>query len=208
MTGQLTCLPKEFFMPDVWSVAQALLGKIIVVSLPEGEVAIRITETEAYGGISDRACHAYGGRRTNRTAPMYEEGGTLYIYKCYGIHHMLNIVTGEVNNPCAVLIRAGEPLWGIELMSRRRQQSNPLRLTVGPGALTAALGIPLHWSGQSALSHPHFFLYDDGFQVGKIACGRRIGVEYAGPDAEKPWRYWIDSSKFVSHISKKNITFV
>ncbi|MDW8417067.1 MAG: DNA-3-methyladenine glycosylase [Bacteroidia bacterium] len=201
-------LEKDFFMPDVWRVAQTLLGKIIVVVFPEGETAVRITETEAYGGVSDRACHAYGGRCTQRTAPMYEEGGTLYIYKCYGIHHMLNIVTGAAGNPCAVLIRAGEPLWGIELMKSRRKQEDLRKLTVGPGALTAALGIPIHWSGQSAINHPHFFLYDDGFKVTEIACGTRIGVEYAGADASHLWRYWISDSSFVSYSKRKIITFV
>ncbi|MCS6790820.1 MAG: DNA-3-methyladenine glycosylase, partial [Bacteroidia bacterium] len=157
-----------------------------------------ITETEAYGGVTDRACHAYGGRRTPRNAPMYERGGTLYLYKCYGIHHMLNIVTGEEGDPCAVLVRAGEPLWGIPLMMKRRNA--PLsRLTVGPGSLTKALAIPLTWSGHSALNHPFLRLEEDSFVPQRICCGARIGVEYAGEDALHPWRYWIEGSPFVSH---------
>lgn len=204
---QLRRLERKFFLRDVWTVAQALLGKVIVVRLPEGEAAVRITETEAYAGVEDKACHAYGGRCTKRTAPMFSEGGTLYVYKCYGIHNMLNIVTGLAGDPCAVLIRAGEPLWGIELMRRRRQAAPLKRLTVGPGALTAALGIPLEWSGNSLLTHPHFFLYEDGYLPSQILQGRRIGVEYAGEDAHRPWRYWIAGTPFVSRVSEKNSNF-
>ncbi|MCX8111663.1 MAG: DNA-3-methyladenine glycosylase [Bacteroidia bacterium] len=202
-----TPLFQSLFLRDVWTVAKALLGKIIVTRLPEGETAVRITETEAYAGELDRACHAYGGRRTKRTEPMFKQGGTLYIYKCYGIHHMLNFVTGREGEPCAVLIRSGEPLWGIDLMSRRRRGAPIHRLTVGPGSLCAALGIPLEWSGQHALTHPNLFLYEDGYIPPSVAQGKRIGVEYAGPDAHQPWRYWIEPSTFVSHNSRKSITF-
>jgi DNA-3-methyladenine glycosylase len=200
-------LPMSFYHRSVWEVARDLLGKVLVTRLPEGSVAVRLTEVEAYGGISDRACHAYGGRYTARTAPMYEEGGTLYIYRCYGIHAMLNLVTGPQGDPCAVLIRAGEPLWGIELMKERRQTSALFHLTVGPGRLTQALGIPLEWSGQKLSSHPHIALYDDGYTVIACAQGPRIGVEYAGSDALHPWRYWIEGSPFVSHLKPKNLTF-
>lgn len=200
-------LPKEFFLQDVWTVAQSLLGKVLVVLSPDGEAAVRITETEAYGGISDKACHAYGGRRTKRTEPMFAEGGTLYVYKCYGLHNMLNIVTGPAGDPCAVLIRAGEPLWGLDLMRKRRKHAPLHRLTVGPGALSAALNIPLEWSGRSILNNPQIFLYDDGYVPSLIAQGTRIGVEYAGEDAYHPWRYWIADTPFVSHIRKKVCTF-
>lgn len=202
-------LPPSFFAGDVWSVAQALLGKVLIRRDPLGEVAIRITETEAYAGVEDRACHAYGGRRTPRVAPMYAAGGTLYIYLNYGLHNLLNIVTGPVGEPCAVLIRAGEPLWGHEIMARRRGRSpQDPRLTVGPGNLTKALAIPLTWSGQSLISHPYLRLLDDGYQVLAIDTGPRIGVAYAGPDAHHPWRYWIANSAWVSHLSKKLPNFV
>ncbi|MCS7298037.1 MAG: DNA-3-methyladenine glycosylase [Bacteroidia bacterium] len=203
MKGELQPISQDFFLRDVWNVARDLLGKVLIVRSQEGETAVRLTETEAYGGINDRACHAYAGRYTRRTAPMFQAGGTLYIYKCYGIHHMLNLVTGLPGDPCAVLLRAGEPLWGIELMRKRRGGAAPHRLTVGPGALTAALGIPLEWSGQSIIGHPYLSLYDDGYQPRQIAEGERIGVDYAGPDALHPWRYWIADSPYISHPARK-----
>lgn len=207
MASHREILHGDFFLRDVWTVAQSLLGKVLVVRSPAGEAAVRITETEAYAGISDRACHAYGGRCTKRTAPMFAEGGTLYVYKCYGIHNMLNIVTGPAGDPCAVLIRAGEPLWGHNLMQERRKNAPLHRLTVGPGALTAALAIPLEWSGRKIVNNPQIFLYDDGYVPSGIAQGTRIGVEYAGEDAYHPWRYWIVDTPFVSHVRRKTITF-
>ncbi|MCS7162038.1 MAG: DNA-3-methyladenine glycosylase [Bacteroidia bacterium] len=194
-------IPPEFFLQDVWTVSRALLGKILIVSSAEGEAAVRLTEVEAYAGVSDRACHAYGGRYTARTAPMFQVGGTLYIYKCYGLHHLLNLVTGPAGDPCAVLIRAGEPLWGIPLMQARRKVKDLHRLTVGPGNFTQALGIPLSWSGQSLFDHPYLKLVDEGYVPSEIASGPRIGVAYAGPDAHHPWRYWIKGSPFVSRPS-------
>lgn len=190
-------------MGEVWAVAQALLGKILVTYHPEGETAIRITEVEAYAGISDRACHAYNGRRTRRNDPMYQEGGTLYIYLNYGLHHLLNIVTGPAGDPCAVLIRSGEPLWGQSLMAERRHLSpaDP-RLTTGPGNLTKALAIPLTWSGQSLLSHPQIQLLYDDYKPSRISRGPRIGIAYAGPDALHPWRFWIEDNPFVSHVRR------
>lgn len=197
----------EFFVQDVWSVAQGLLGKILVSQHPEGLVAVRLTEVEAYGGMTDRACHAYGGRCTHRTRPMYAVGGTLYIYLCYGMHTMLNFVTGAEGEPCAVLIRSGEPLWGIDLMQRRRGHTDLHRLTVGPGRLSQALSISLEWTGTSLVHHPHLSLWEDGNAPPTISTGPRIGVDYAGPDASLPWRYWVGTSSFVSHMSKKNPTF-
>ena len=200
-------VPQGFYLREVWTVAKELLGKLLVSHLPEGTVAVRLTEVEAYGGVTDRACHAYGGRCTDRTRPMYKIGGTLYIYLCYGMHPMLNIVPGPEGDPCAVLIRAGEPLWGIELMQRRRGHTDLHKLTVGPGRLSQALGISLEWTGSSLLHHPHLSLWEDGNAPPAISTGPRIGVDYAGPDALLPWRYWVGTSSFVSHISKKNPTF-
>lgn len=194
----------EFFLGDVWTVAQGLLGKILVTRHAEGETAVRITEVEAYAGVTDRACHAYNGRRTRRNAPMYQVGGTLYIYLNYGLHRLLNIVTGPEGDPCAVLIRSGEPLWGQSLMAERRKlpPTDP-RLTTGPGNLTQALAIPLSWSGQHLLAHPYIQILDDGYTPPLLLQGPRIGIDYAGPDALHPWRYWIGNNPFVSHSRKK-----
>ncbi len=206
MQKQAISIVNEFsyFTRDVWSVAQALLGKVLVTCHPEGETAIRITEVEAYAGVTDRACHAYNGRRTRRNEPMYRIGGTLYIYLNYGLHRLLNIVTGPEGDPCAVLIRSGEPLWGQNLMAERRHlRPTDTRLTIGPGNLTQALAIPLSWSGHSLLSHPQIALLDDGYTPHCILQGPRIGIAYAGPDALHPWRYWIGDSLFVSYSRKK-----
>jgi len=200
----LQTLAPAFFLQDVWTIARALLGKILVTRHPAGETAVRITEVEAYAGTSDRACHAYGGRRTRRNEPMYQVGGTLYIYLNYGLHHLLNIVTGPEGDPCAVLIRAGEPLWGQALMAERRGLSpEDPRLTVGPGNLTRALAIPLAWSGQHLRFHPQIQILSDGYAPPFIQHGPRIGVDYAGPDARHPWRYWIGDTPFVSNSRKK-----
>lgn len=196
-----------FYLREVQTVAKDLLGKVLVAQHPEGTVAVRLTEVEAYGGIADRACHAYGGRCTERTRPMYAQGGTLYIYLCYGMHLMLNIVTGEEGNPCAVLIRSGEPVWGIELMQRRRGTQDTRKLTVGPGRLTQALGLSLRWTGTSLFGHPYLSLWEDGSPPPAAQTGPRIGIAYAGPDALLPWRYWVRNSIFVSCLSKKNSTF-
>jgi len=197
-TAAAAAISASFFHRPVWEVARDLLGKVLLTRFEEGETAVRLTEVEAYAGVHDRACHAYGGRCTRRTAPMFAEGGTLYLYLCYGVHVLLNLVTGPAGDPCAVLLRAGEPLWGIDLMQKRRNGAPRARLTVGPGALTQALGIPLAWSGEHLVGHPHLFLLDDGYRPLTIAQGLRIGVAYAGPDALHPWRYWIADSKFVS----------
>lgn len=197
----------EFYLRPVWTVAKDLLGKVLVAQHPEGTVAVRLTEVEAYGGITDRACHAYGGRCTERTRPMYALGGTLYIYLCYGMHLMLNIVTGAEGDPCAVLIRSGEPLWGLSLMQQRRGSRDIRKLTVGPGRLAQALGLSLEWTGSSLLGHPYLSLWEDGSPPPALQAGPRVGVAYAGSDALLPWRYWVRNSHFVSCLSKKNLTF-
>jgi DNA-3-methyladenine glycosylase len=138
---------------------------------------------------------------------MYQVGGTLYVYLNYGLHHLLNIVTGPAGEPCAVLLRAGEPLWGHALMAKRRQRpASDLRLTVGPGNLTRALAVPLSWSGTSLFTNPQIQLLDDGYGVKAIAQGPRIGIAYAGPDAYQPWRFWICDSPYISYY-KKNPNF-
>ncbi len=163
-----------------------------------------ITETEAYGGVSDRASHSYGGRRTQRNEPMYHEGGIAYVYLCYGIHHLFNVVTGPKGTPTAVLIRSLAPLDGVEVMLRRRRKKevHP-SLTAGPGSLSQALGITTRFSGIQ-LSAPPIWIEDRGIGIPsvQIAAGPRIGVAYAGEDAQLPWRFFIHGHPYVSRPNR------
>lgn len=185
---------------DVLKIAKELLGKIIVTSF-EGQVTSgRIVETEAYAGEGDKASHAWGGRRTNRTEIMYGIGGTAYVYLCYGIHQMFNVVTNQQGVPHAILVRAAEPLAGIDIMLQRtgkKQLDNTL--TKGPGNVAKALGIFTRHTGLSLLGD-ELFIADDGFQVKKtdILATPRIGVDYAGADAALPYRFIIPSNPYVS----------
>ncbi|MBX7065904.1 MAG: DNA-3-methyladenine glycosylase [Parachlamydiales bacterium] len=178
-------IPLSFYQNEnVVEVAKALLGKLLLTQI-DGELAGGyISETEAYAGIVDRACHAYNNRRTERTEVMYKQGGVAYVYLCYGIHHLLNVVTAGVNIPHAVLIRALEPAIGQEIMLKRRGR---MPLTHGPGALTRALGITLKQNGKS-LSGSEIWI-EEGVKITSITAGPRIGVDYAGPDAHLPYRF-------------------
>ncbi len=194
-------LPRSFYgHDDVIRISRELLGKVLCTFL-DGELTCGIiTETEAYAGIHDRASHAYGNRRTRRNAPMYAEGGIAYVYLCYGLHHLFNVVTGSADHPTAVLIRALQPLEGIDAMLRRRKKEKVTpALTAGPGSLSQALGITVDLSG-APLDRPPLWIEDRGIAVpaGKIIARPRIGVAYAGEDAHKPWRFYIKDSPWVS----------
>jgi DNA-3-methyladenine glycosylase len=185
---------------NVVQIARELLGKIIVTNLDKGVTCGRIVETEAYMGITDRASHAWAGKRTARNEHMYAMGGTAYIYICYGIHQMVNVVTNEKDIPDAVLIRAIEPLAGIEKMLERcGKQILDKTITKGPGNVGKALGVHKTMSGISLLEKT-IFIASDGFVPDKKSVGssKRIGVDYAGEDALLPFRYYIRGNKYVS----------
>lgn len=195
-----------FQQPDTVLLARELLGCKIAVTGADGELTTGIiVETEAYAGIKDKACHSYNARRTNRTQTMYAPGGVAYVYLCYGIHHLLNIVTGKEDEPEAVLIRALEPVSGIDVMLRRRgmkQLSN--RVTAGPGCLTQALGIDRSYDG-FPVDVPPIVIYPPGESQTaqasdrkEISSGSRVGVAYAGKDALLPWRFWLSGNPYVS----------
>ena len=190
-------LQRSFYLrPDVVGVAQELLGKVIVTELDGERTAGVITETEAYAGAGDRASHAYGGRRTLRNAPMYAQGGTAYVYLCYGIHHLFNVVTNVDHVPHAVLVRGIAPLDGHATMLRRRRTA---RLTAsGPGTLTQALGITTALSNTD-LIHGPVRVEDHGVVVHKrdVIIGPRIGVDYAGEDALLPYRFRVAPSQLL-----------
>ena len=188
-------LPADFYSSeDVVGISRALLGKVLCTSFRGVNAGAVITETEAYAGQSDRASHAWAGRRTGRTEPMYAAGGIAYVYLCYGIHHLFNVVTGPEGVPHAVLVRAGVPLEGLPAMLRRRgKRSVDAALLGGPGSLAQALGIHTRHSGAS-LQGPGIWIEDRGFEfrADAISSGPRVGVDYAGDDALLPYRFRID----------------
>jgi DNA-3-methyladenine glycosylase len=194
-------LPVSFYTrEDVVKISRELLGKVMVTELGGSRTAGIIVETEAYAGPADKACHAFGRRHTSRTAPMFREGGIAYIYLIYGIYHLFNIVTNVADEPFAVLVRAIEPVEGVDVMLERRGlQSATPQLTAGPGTLSIALGITKALSGES-LQGPHIWIEDRGIRVAKkdIVAATRVGVAYAQEDALLPYRFFIRGNPYVS----------
>ena len=190
---------------NVLQIARELLGKIVVTGWQGVVTAGRIVEVEAYNGIVDKASHAFNGRRTARNTIMYADGGIAYVYLCYGIHHLFNVVTNCKEIPHAILIRGLEPVKGEDCMLKRfgitRSEENRMDkfLTKGPGKLSKALGITTSHSGYSLVSN-ELFIADDGFYFIKneIAVSPRIGVDYARQDALLPYRFYIKGNIFVS----------
>lgn len=194
-------LPPSFYTrEDVVKIARELIGKVLVTNINGLTTSGRIVETEAYAGIGDRASHAFGGRRTSRTEPMYFSGGAAYVYLCYGIHHLFNVVTNARDIPHAVLIRALEPLEGLDVMLHRRGKDKlTTALTAGPGAMSAAMGITTGLSGIS-LQSDLIYIDDRMFWVpdADIVESSRVGVAYAGVDALLPFRFSLKGNKYVS----------
>lgn len=185
---------------DVVKIARELLGKVLVTNISGTYTSGMIVETEAYAGITDKASHAYNNRRTTRTEIMYMHGGVSYVYLCYGIHHLFNVVTNVQDIPHAILIRAVEPIDGIEAMLERRGKDKVQpSLTAGPGAMSMALGIHTKHTGLS-LSGPEIFIEDRGIKIrsSDIVAATRVGVAYAMDDALRPYRFYIKDNPFVS----------
>jgi DNA-3-methyladenine glycosylase len=181
---------------DVVQIAKDLLGKFIFTSFNNEITAGIITEAEAYEGITDRASHAFGNRRTARTEVMYANGGVAYVYLCYGIHSLFNIVTNKQDIPHAILIRGIYPLEGLEVMKKRKEKLNLNRGSgSGPGKVSKLLGIHYSHSGIDLLGD-EIWLEDRGLVLNDyILTGTRIGVDYAGKDALLPYRFWIPEAK-------------
>ena len=188
----MSILPLKYYRnPDVVFLSKDLLGKYLLTNFNGHLTGGMITETEAYHGPEDRASHAYGLRRTKRNEVMYHDGGICYVYLCYGIHSLFNVVTNVAENPHAILIRALKPKIGIDVMLKRRKKAKPDRtLATGPGALTQALGIDTSHNGLP-LNKPPIWIEDRGIKVTseKIITGPRVGVDYAGDHALYPWRF-------------------
>ena len=184
---------------DVVRIAKELLGKILCTNIDDHTVKGRIVETEAYSGYNDKACHANNQKLTKRNRVMFEAGGVAYVYLCYGIHHLFNVVTNEKGKADAVLIRGVEPLEGIETMLMRRKMSKiEKRMTSGPGVLSQAFAIDQKAYGVP-LNGGNVWIEDaDPLPDSQIMASARIGVAYAGEDAKKPWRFYIKENKWVS----------
>ena len=187
-------LPADFYQrEDVLLISRELLGKVLCTNFHGKLTSGIIVETEAYAGVTDKASHAYGGRRTKRTETMYAKGGYAYVYICYGIHHLFNIVTNKENIPHAVLIRSIQPRDGIKIMLQRRNKKKvDQSLTAGPGSLTRALGITVKDSGTFLMDNL-IWLEDQNINYTNqdILASPRVGVPYAGEDAQNPWRFQI-----------------
>jgi DNA-3-methyladenine glycosylase len=192
-----TVLSHDFYARPTLKVTEDLLGRVLVHRTREGVASGVIVETEAYIGEDDPACHASFGR-TARSEPLFGPPGFAYVYLNYGIHHLMNVVTEADGYPGAVLIRALQPLEGIDLMSKRRapggRDIDEHALCRGPGNLTRALGITIE-DNRLDLSTGKLTIEDRGLSVGEIATGPRIGIRVA---VERPWRYWIDGHRSVS----------
>jgi len=194
-------LPPAFYhRNNVVAIAKELLGKLLVTEFGGELTAGRIVETEAYNGIGDKASHAYGARRTKRTETMYAKGGVAYVYLCYGIHHLFNVVTNKTGIPHAILIRAVEPVAGIPVMLQRMgKEKADYSIGRGPGNVSKALGISVTHTSLSLLDK-EIYIADDGIKIKptQIVTSPRIGVDYAAEDALLPYRFYVKDNPYVS----------
>ena len=194
-------LNKSFYCSNnILDIAQSLLGKILYTNFSNQLTGGMIVEVEAYLGATDKACHSYNNKRTKRTEAMFESGGISYVYLCYGMHYLFNVVVGEKNNPCAILIRAIEPIDGIKVMLKRRNFAKlKNNLTNGPGKLTQSLGIT-NIANQQSLIDTLVWIENQNIKIMKkdILSSSRIGVDYAGQDAKLPYRFYIKNNQWVS----------
>jgi DNA-3-methyladenine glycosylase len=194
---------KDFFASDdVVAIAEDLLGVVLYSNTESGLTAGRIVETEAYRAPEDQASHAWNNRRTARTEVMFGAPGVAYVYICYGIHHLFNIITGPIDTPHAVLIRALEPVEGIEIMMTRRKMDRlEPKLTAGPGSLSVAMGFEKGHTG-TVLYDPDSFIWleDQGklMEDEQVIASTRVGVESAGESAKLPWRFRIRGNPWTS----------
>lgn len=199
-------LPIQFYdRTNVVTIARELIGKIFVTKFNGVTTSARIVETEAYIGLTDRASHSFGGKRTARNEHMYAAAGTAYVYICYGMHHLFNVVTNKKEIPDAVLIRAVEPVSGIDIMlARTGKIKSDNSLTKGPGNAAKAMGISKDNSGINLLRN-EVYITDDGFLINNklIGTSRRIGVESSGEAALLPYRFYVKGNRFVSSYPNK-----
>ncbi|MGG1679422.1 DNA-3-methyladenine glycosylase [Neobacillus sp. NRS-1170] len=199
LAKEIVPLPQSFFEQPTLELAKALLGCLLVKETNEGIAAGYIVESEAYIGPSDRAAHSFNNRRTARTEVMFHPSGLAYTYLMH-THCLFNVVSGGEENPEAVLIRALEPVNGIDLMKNRRGIDDVRKLTDGPGKLTKSLGITMADYGHPLTISPLYIA--KGFCPESISAGKRIGIDNSGEARDYPWRFWVTNNKFVSRHQK------
>jgi DNA-3-methyladenine glycosylase len=198
-------LSRRFYKrEDTIRVAKDLLGKLLVVPAPDGRrVSGMIVETEAYLGEIDKAAHSFGGRRTLRNEITYAEGGHAYVFFIYGMYFQLNVVAGLEGSPHVVLVRALEPVEGVEIMRERRGAMADKNLTSGPGKLCIAMGIDRSFNGEDLVGDRIWIEKYRNIPEPAIASGPRVGIDYAEEFVDMPWRFWVEGSPFVSKIRRR-----
>lgn len=190
-------LKRDFYLRSALLVAQDLIGACLVHETPEGLTKGIIVETEAYMGSRDAAAHSYGSRLTGRTAIQYGPGGFAYIYSIYGLHLCMNVVANNENHPEGVLLRALQPIHGLDLMSRRRGTDNRKNLCSGPGKLCQAMGIQKADYGAD-LCGDTFYIEPQNGLTPVVSATKRINIAYSGEAADYPWRFLLDGSEYIS----------
>ncbi len=191
-------LEEKFFQRPAKKVALELLGQYLVRKHSGVKLVVKIVEVEGYVGPKDKASHAYGGRRTKRNSVMYQRGGVFYVYKIYGLYHCLNIVTGLKDDPQAVLIRAVEPIEGVEQLLKNRNIGTEKNLTNGPGKLTQAMEIDLNFNSQSVENKELYLLKREKVKINQIVKVPRINIDYAEECKDLPLRFYLKGNKFIS----------
>ncbi len=198
-------LQRNFFLTDAVSLAKKLIGKIIVRKINEEVIKCRIVETEAYMAPEDKASHSYNNRKTDRTKPFWNTGGHLYVYLIYGINNCMNIIANDADKPQAVLIRAVEPISGLDLIKIHRNMNidnNLHMLTNGPGKVSASLKIDRSYNEVDLCSSDEIFLLDEENDI-QIDRSVRINIDYAEEYVYKPWRFFAKGNKYVSKVKIK-----
>lgn len=200
MTAQVVLGPEYYGSTDTLTIAKDLLGKVLRTHIDGQHCSAMITETEAYLAPEDRASHAYQYRRTTRNESMYAIGGTCYMYICYGIHQMFNIATGPVEHPHAILIRAVEPISGIDTMLRRRSLTSVKKnLTAGPGLLCQAMGLDKSFDGHDLTKGKLVWIERrETIRSAEIVQTTRIGIDSCGEAVQYPYRFYIKDNPWVS----------
>jgi len=193
-------LDYDFYQNDAVTTAKDLLGKIIVREINGQKIMTKIVDTEAYMGAEDKASHAYNNKKTKRTKTMFGKGGLAYIYLIYGMYHCFNVVTAVKDDPHAILIRAVEPVEGLELIKKNRniKSSNLEDLTNGPGKLSQALKIDKSLDGCDLVKSNKLYLLDQENNDFKVVAAPRVNIDYAEEYKDKLWRFYIRGNKFIS----------